>query len=390
MRCSAAAATVLWASLSFANPLAKLRRRAALDDCLKAAAVPTDAKGSTDWAADSAPFNQRLPYTPAAIAVPTSVAHVQAAVSCAAGAGIKVSPKGGGHSYASFGLGGEDGHLVIELDRMYQVTLDTATNIATVQSGTRLGHALTALWTQGKRAFSHGTCAGCVQSKLCKSRLTWYSVGVAGHALHGGFGFSSHKYGLALDWMTGATVVLANATVVDCSATQNPDLFWALRGAGSSFGVVTSFKFNTFAPPANVTVFTINLPWDSVADTVSGWTSLQTYVQNTMPSDMNMRIMINSFIAQIQGLWYGDAASLQTAAVPLLAAIGNGAALSGVQTSDWMGGFAAYANGETVDVSVPYNHVSVVKNWSNEFLHLSSKKTSFLSLSPPQLFLLPR
>lgn len=76
-----------------------------------------------------------------------------------------------------------------------------------------------------------------------------------------------------------------------------------------------------------------------------------------MPADMNMRIMINSFTAQIQGLWYGDSSSLQTAAAPLLATIGNGASLSGLQTTDWMGGFNAYANGETVDVSVPYNHV---------------------------------
>jgi FAD/FMN-containing dehydrogenase len=63
-------------------------------------------------------------------------------------------------------------------------------------------------------------------------------VGVGGHALHGGYGVSSHTKGLALDWMVGATIVLANSSVVNVSATENPDLFWAIRGAGSSMGIV--------------------------------------------------------------------------------------------------------------------------------------------------------
>jgi FAD/FMN-containing dehydrogenase len=145
--------------LATANPLAK---RAAIDDCLSSAAVPVDKPGSTDWQQDANPFNQRLPYKPVAIVVPKTTEHVQAAVSCAAKVGVKVNPKSGGHSYASFGLGGEDGHMVVELDRMNQVTVDSTTQIATVQAGARLGHVATSLYQQGKRAFSHGTCPGCV------------------------------------------------------------------------------------------------------------------------------------------------------------------------------------------------------------------------------------
>ncbi|KAK1773163.1 hypothetical protein QBC45DRAFT_102386 [Copromyces sp. CBS 386.78] len=103
---------------------------------------------------------------------------------------------------------------------MSKVTLDKTTNVADVQAGARLEHVATELYKQGKRAFSHGTCPG---------------VGVGGHSLHGGFGFSSHTYGLAVDWIAAATVVLANSTVVTASPTENPDLFWALRGAGSNF-----------------------------------------------------------------------------------------------------------------------------------------------------------
>lgn len=132
---------------------------AAIDDCLKDAGVPVDAKNGNDWNQDVAPFNRRLPYTPAAIAVPKTVDDISKAVACAAKTGVKVNPKSGGHSYASFGLGGENGHLVIELDRMNKVTLDSQ-NIATVEAGARLGHIATVLYNQGRRAFSHGTCPG--------------------------------------------------------------------------------------------------------------------------------------------------------------------------------------------------------------------------------------
>lgn len=140
--------------------VAELEKRAAIDDCLSSAGVPTDTRGSTAWNQDVAPFNQRLTYTPVAIVVPSTVAHVQAAVSCAAKAGVKVNPKSGGHSYASFGLGGENGHLVVELDRLNTVTVDSTTKTATIQAGARLGHVATALYSQGKRAISHGTCPG--------------------------------------------------------------------------------------------------------------------------------------------------------------------------------------------------------------------------------------
>lgn len=140
-------------------------KRAAIDDCLSAAEVPVDTPDSADWEIDVNPFNQRLKYTPVAIAVPTTVEHIQAAVSCAAKVGVKVNPKSGGHSYASFGLGGEDGHLVVQLDRMNEVTLDSATQIATVQPGARLGHIATVLYEEGRRAFSHGTCPGYVRRR---------------------------------------------------------------------------------------------------------------------------------------------------------------------------------------------------------------------------------
>lgn len=90
------------------------------------------------------------------------------------------------------------------------------------------------------------------------------SVGIGGHALHGGYGMSSRTHSLALDWVESLTVVLANATVVDCSAVVHPSLFFAMLGAGSSFGIATEFRFRTFEAPEVVTWFSATLPWDGI------------------------------------------------------------------------------------------------------------------------------
>lgn len=86
--------------------------------------------------------------------------HIQAAVNYGRAQGVKVTTKAGRHSYASLGLGGKDGHLVIQLDHMYNVTLDIERNVATVAPGTRLGYLALELFGQGNRTISHGTCPG--------------------------------------------------------------------------------------------------------------------------------------------------------------------------------------------------------------------------------------
>jgi FAD/FMN-containing dehydrogenase len=164
MRAPAAKALAAIASLSHltvAVPLdSPFASREALTDCLTASSVPLDTLGSTDWQLDVAPYNLQLNYTPVGIAVPTTIKHIQDAVMCAAKLGLKANAKCGGHSYASFGLGGEDGHLTIELDRMNAVVLDNVTGVADIQGGARLGHVASELIAQGGRDFSHGTCPG--------------------------------------------------------------------------------------------------------------------------------------------------------------------------------------------------------------------------------------
>lgn len=129
--------TALWLLVAAAPLREAALSKNTLQSCLQQARVPVDATNSSVWNGDIQPFNARLPYTPMAVAVPTTIAQIQAAVSCAAKAGVKTTPKPGGHSYASLGLGGENGHLMVELDRMYNVTLNNKTNVATVQPGER-------------------------------------------------------------------------------------------------------------------------------------------------------------------------------------------------------------------------------------------------------------
>ncbi len=126
--------------------------------CLTMSTVPQALPGTPEFAKFSSPHNLRLQFTPVAIAVPRTVSHVQAAVACGRNHGVKVNARSGGHSYASHGIGGEDGHLIVDLRRLNQVVVDTDTNIATVGPGAKLGNMAIQLDVQGKRSIPHGLC----------------------------------------------------------------------------------------------------------------------------------------------------------------------------------------------------------------------------------------
>lgn len=186
-------------------------------------------------------------------------------------------------------------------------------------------------------------------------QLTTTSVGVGGHALHGGYGISSHTKGLALDWLVGATVVLANSTVVDCSETENPDLFWAIRGAGSSMGVVTEFRFNTFTPPEQLTIFVAVLRWGTEEKFLAGLKAVQEFAQD-MPAEVNMRLFMTPRFINLEGLYYGDKASMQAALAPLIAK--TGATFQLQQQGGWLDQVKHFGGGLPLDQGHPYDYVS--------------------------------
>jgi FAD/FMN-containing dehydrogenase len=137
-----------------------LQKRAAVVDCLSSLKVPVYSSGTKNYTQAVKPFNLRLPFQPAAYVVPETVQHVQDAVSCGAKNGVQVTAKSGGHSYGAHGLGGEDGHLIIDVRQFKSVVVDTKAHTAVVGAGGRLGNIALSLYSQGKQAMSHGTCPG--------------------------------------------------------------------------------------------------------------------------------------------------------------------------------------------------------------------------------------
>ncbi|KAG0222653.1 hypothetical protein BGW42_006407 [Actinomortierella wolfii] len=188
-------------------------------------------------------FNHYFNYKPSAIFYPASEAEAAAAILCAVANNVSVVPRSGGHSYEGYSQGGQDGSLVIDLSQFQQFSLNPQTDVATVGAGTRLGHMYIRLWEAGEYLVPAGNCP---------------SVGVGGHSLGGGFGVVSRKYGMLTHNIVGLSMVAANGTIFRVNAATNPDLFWALRGAGGgSFGLVTEFHIQAYKAPAIITTAVI-------------------------------------------------------------------------------------------------------------------------------------
>jgi FAD/FMN-containing dehydrogenase len=167
---------------------------------------------------------------------------------------------------------------------------------------------------------------------------------------------SSHKYGLATDWIIGMTVVLANGTIAHTSATENPGLFWALRGSGSNYGVVASYEFNTFAAPSQVTSFSMPAKWNTT--TAPGYmNAVENYTKAVMPADLTMRMFASSYQHYFEGMFFGDVAGLKAALKPLQDKIPGLAIQSAVNTT-WLKAFEHYANAAT-DPTTPYKMVRI-------------------------------
>jgi FAD/FMN-containing dehydrogenase len=181
--------------------------------------------GDDDYDQARKVWNGNIDRRPALIARCSGVADVIAAVNFAHENRLLVAARGGGHNAA--GHGTCDGGIVIDLSRMKGIQVDPVRRIARAQGGVT--------WAELDRetqAFGLATPGGNVSN-----------TGIAGLTLGGGIGSLSGQYGLSCDNLLSADVVTADGQFLPANAEENPDLFWALRGGGGNFGIVTSFEF---------------------------------------------------------------------------------------------------------------------------------------------------
>jgi FAD/FMN-containing dehydrogenase len=186
---------------------------------------------------------------PALAARPTDAADVAAAIAYARAEGLALSVRSGGHSP----LNTNDGGMVLDLSRIRAVEVLENDRV-------RLGSGAT--WG--------GVAQELIEHDLAVSSGDTYTVGVGGLTLGGGIGWLVRQHGLTIDSLLEAEVVLPSGAVVTATATSEPELFWALRGGGGNFGVVTRFTFQA-EPLRGVVAGTIHVHPGLLAETLRGW-----------------------------------------------------------------------------------------------------------------------
>jgi FAD/FMN-containing dehydrogenase len=182
-------------------------------------------EGEDGYDAARTVWNGMIDRRPGVIVRCAGAADVRAAVDFARNTGAVVAVRGGGHNIAGSAVC--EGGVMIDLTPMKSVRIDPAACLARVEPGVTLGE-----FDREAQAFGLVTPTG-INS----------TTGVAGLTLGGGFGWTSRKFGLTADNLVSADVVTADGRLVRASDRENPDLFWALRGGGGNFGIVTSFEF---------------------------------------------------------------------------------------------------------------------------------------------------
>ena len=172
---------------------------------------------------DRRTFNGMFDRRPAAIAVCHGADDVREVIGFARAHGLQLCVRGGGHGVA--GISTIDGALMVDCAGMKEIDVNVERESAWAGAGLRLGELLQELEAHG----------------FVSPTGTVSDTGMAGLTLGGGYGYLIGKYGMAIDNLLGAEMVLADGTIVTVNADEYPDLFWAIRGGGGNFGIVTKF-----------------------------------------------------------------------------------------------------------------------------------------------------
>jgi FAD/FMN-containing dehydrogenase len=215
-------------------------------------------------------WNAMIDRRPAMIVRCAGVADVMDSVALARDLDLLVSIRGGGHNIAGNAVC--DGGLMIDFSAMKSVRVNPETRIAHVEPGATLGD-----FDHEAQAFGLATSLG-INS----------TTGVAGLTLGGGFGWLSRKYGMSVDNLVSAEVITADAKRVRASSEENPDLFWAIRGGGGNFGIVTLFEFKVHPVGPEVLSGLIVYPFDQAKAVLRKYREFV----DEMPEDLNVWVVM--------------------------------------------------------------------------------------------------
>jgi FAD/FMN-containing dehydrogenase len=216
-------------------------------------------------------WNAMIDRRPAMVVRPSDTRDVAAAVRHARACGLAVSIRCGGHSIPGHSVC--DGGIVVDLSHMRRVEVDPTARRVRAQGGCLLS-------TLDAATQEHGLCvpAGAVSH-----------TGLGGLVLGGGFGHLMRKHGLSIDNLVGAQVVLADGEVVRADEDHHPDLFWALRGGGGNFGIVTEFEFRCYER-GPVFASTSIFPLDRARPVLDRWRAVMADAPDELVWMANFRI----------------------------------------------------------------------------------------------------
>jgi FAD/FMN-containing dehydrogenase len=257
------------------------------------------APGDEGWDEARQAWNLAVDQRPAAVALPESAADVVAIVTFARAHGLRVAPQGTGHGAAA--LGDLEDTILLKTARMRGVSVDPEARVARVEAG--------AVWLEvTEAAAEHGLAALAGSSP---------DVGVVGYTLGGGLSWLSRKYGLGTNRVRAIDVVTASGELVRTDWAEEPDLFWALRGGGGAFGVVTAIELDLF-PIDQLYAGLLWFPVERAAEVLKAWRAWAATVPDEMTSvgrilqfppipELPEEIRGRSFVV-VQAFWLGDEA----------------------------------------------------------------------------------
>jgi FAD/FMN-containing dehydrogenase len=216
---------------------------------------PVALPGDPGWDHARSAFNLLLDQHPAAVAFPADAEDVAAAVGYARQAGLRVAPQATAHNQGP--LGGLESTLLLNVRALQEVRVDPGAQRVRVGAGVKWDRVAPRLSAHGLAGL-HGSSP---------------DVGIAGYSLGGGMGWLARKYGLQANAVTALELVTADGTLVRADAEHHSDLFWALRGGGGNFGVVTAIEFAVH-PVDDLYAGAMFFPFERASEVLHAWTAL--------------------------------------------------------------------------------------------------------------------